>query len=61
MLMIHFDCDSDYKEYGGSKIIGGVNYWGMSEEIVLGICNEMKQFGQVFYEANDFDGKVVEV
>ena len=61
MLVVHFDCDSDYSEFGGSKIIWGVNYWGMSEEIVLGICKEMKQFGQVFYEANDFDGEVVEV
>ena len=61
MLMVHFDCDSDYSEFGGSKIIWGVNYWGMSEEIVLGICKEMKQFGQVFYEANDFDGEVIEV
>ena len=61
MLTAHFDCDSDYSEFGGSKIIWGVNYWGMSEEIVLGICKEMKQFGQVFYEANDFDGEVVKV
>jgi hypothetical protein len=60
MLMVYFDCDSDYSEYSGSKIIWGVNYWGLSEEIVLGICKEMKQFGQVFYEANDFNG-VVEV
>ena len=61
ILMVHFGCDSDYSEFGNSKIIWGVNYWGMSEEIVLGICKEMKQFGQVFYEANDFDGEVVEV
>ena len=61
MLTVYFDCDSDYSEFGNSKIIWGVNYWGMSEEIVLGICKEMKQFGQVFYEANDFDGEVVEV
>lgn len=59
MLMVHFGCDSDYKEYGDSKIIWEVNYWGMNEEIVLGICKEMKQFGQVFYEANDCDGEVV--
>ena len=61
MLTVHFGCDSDYSEFGGSKIIWGVNYWGMSEEIVLGICKGMKQFGQVFYEANDFDGEVIEV
>ena len=33
----------------------------MSEEIILGICNEMKQFGKVFYEANDFDGEVIKI
>lgn len=61
ILTVHFDCDSDYSEFGGSKIIWGVNYWGLSEEIVLGICKEIKPFGQVYYEANDCDGKVVEV
>jgi hypothetical protein len=59
--MIQFDCDSYYSEYGGSKIIWRVNYWGLSEEILLGICKEMKQFGQVFYEANDCDSEIVEV
>lgn len=61
MLSVHFDCDCDYREYRGSKIIWSVNYWGMAEEIILGICKAMKQYGQVFYEANDCDGEVVEV
>lgn len=61
ILTVHFDCDCDYKEYGGSKIIWGVNNWGMSEEIILSICEVMKPFGKVFYEANDCDGEVVEV
>lgn len=26
MLSVHFDCDGDYKEYGGSKIIWSVNW-----------------------------------
>jgi hypothetical protein len=61
ILTVHFDCDCDYKEYEGSKIIWGVNYWGLAEEIVLGICKEMTQFGQVFYEVNDCDGEIVKV
>lgn len=61
MLSVHFDCDCDYKEYGGSKIIWSVNYWGMAEEIILTVCKAMKQYGRVFYEANDCDGDVVEV
>lgn len=61
MMYVHFDCDCDYKEFGGSKIIWSVNYWGMAEEIILGICEVMKQYGQVFYEAKDCDGEVVEV
>jgi hypothetical protein len=61
MLVVHFDCDGDYKEYGDSKIIWSVNYWGLAEEIVLGICEAMKQYGKVFYEANDCDGDIVEV
>lgn len=61
ILIVHFDCDCDYSEYGGSKIIWSVNYWGLAEEIVLSICKEMKQFGKVFYEANDYDSEVVEV
>ena len=63
MLGVYFSCDCDY-EYSGyksPKIIWSVNYWGMAEEIVLGICKVMKQFGQVFYEANDYDGVIVEV
>lgn len=61
MLIVHFDCDCDYKEYGDSKIIWSVNYWGLAEEIVLGICKAMKPYGKVFYEANDFDGDIIEV
>lgn len=61
MLMVHFDCDRDYSEYSGSKIIWTLNYWGLAEEIVLSICKAMKRFGQVYYEANDCDGKIVEV
>ena len=61
ILTVHFGCDSDYSEYGNSKIIWSVNYWGLAEEIILAICKEMKQFGQVFYEANDCNGEVVEV
>lgn len=61
MLGVYFDCDCDYKEYGGSKIIWSVNWWGMAEEIILSICKAMKQYGQVFYEANDCEGEVVEV
>lgn len=61
ILMIHFGCDCDYSEYGNSKIIWSVGYWGMAEEIILSICNAMKQFGQVFYEANDCDGEIVEI
>lgn len=61
MLMVHFDCDSDYSEFGNSKIIWGVNYWGLAEEIILGICKEMKRFGQVFYNADNCGGEVVEV
>jgi hypothetical protein len=61
MLMVHFDCDCDYSEYGGSKIIWSVNNWGLAEEIVLTICKEMKQFGKVFYEVNDCDSEVVEI
>lgn len=61
MLMVHFNCDCDYSEYGSSKIIWSVNYWGLDEEIVLGICQVMKQYGRVFYKATDFDGNIVEV
>lgn len=61
MLGVYFDCDCDYREYGGSKIIWSVNYWGMAEEIILSICKVMKQYGKVFYEANDCDGEIVEV
>jgi hypothetical protein len=61
MLSVHFDCDCDYREYGGSKIIWSVNWWGMAEEIILAVCKAMKQYGKVFYEANDCDGEVVEV
>lgn len=61
MLSVHFDCDSDYSEYGDSKIIWSVNWWGMAEEIILSICEVMKQYGKVFYEANDFDGDTIEV
>jgi len=61
ILMVYFDCDCDYKEYGGSKIIWSVNWWGMAEEIILAVCKAMKQYGKVFYEANDCDGEVVEV
>jgi len=61
MLSVHFDCDSDYSKYGDSKIIWSVNWWGMAEEIILGICKVMKQYGKVFYEANDCDGEIVEV
>jgi len=60
ILGVSFD-SSDYKEYGDSKIIWSVNYWGMAEEIILTICKAMKQYGQVFYEANDCNGEVVEV
>src|SRR4028118_417676 len=49
ILYIHFDCDSDYSEYGDSKIIWNLNYWGMAEEIILSICKAMKQYGRVFY------------
>ena len=61
MLMVHFDCDCDYSEYLGSKIIWSLNYWGLAEEIILSICKAMKRFGQVYYEANGYDGKIVEV
>jgi len=61
MLMVHFGCDSDYGEYGDSKIIWSVNYWGMAEEIILGICKAMKQYGRVFHQENDFDGSFIEV
>jgi len=61
MLSVHFGCDSDYSEYGDSKIIWSVNYWGLAEEIVLNICKAMKQYGRVFYEANDCNGIIVEV
>ena len=61
MLMVHFDCDCYYSEYPGSKIIWSLSYWGLAEEIILSICKAMKRFGQVYYEANDCDGKIVEV
>jgi hypothetical protein len=61
MLSVHFGCDCDYSEYGGSKIIWSVNWWGMAEEIILAVCKAMKQYGRVFYEANDYDGEIVEV
>jgi len=61
ILGVYFDCDCDYKEYGDSKIIWNVTKWGMAEEIILAVCKAMKQYGQVFYEANDCDGEVVEV
>lgn len=61
MLMIHFDCDCDYSEYGESKIIWSLNYWGMAEEIVMSICKVMTDYGQVFYEARDCDDLIVEV
>lgn len=61
MLGVYFDSSSDYKEYGSSKIIWSVNWWGMAEEIILTVCKVMKQYGRVFYEANDCDGDVVEV
>lgn len=60
-MFVHFDCDCDKKQYGGSKIIWSVNYWGLAEEIILTVCKAMKQYGRVFYEANDCDGDVVEV
>lgn len=61
MMFVHFDCDYDYEEYGSPVIIWSVNWWGMAEEIVLTVCKAMKQYGRVFYEANDCDGEVVEV
>ena len=61
MLSVHFDCDCDYKEYGKAKIIWSVNYWGMAEEIVLSICNAMKEYGRVFYEASDCEDNIVEI
>lgn len=53
MLHVHFNCDLDYSEYGDKKIIWSVSYWGMAEEIVLAICEAMKPYGRVFYQAND--------
>jgi len=61
ILMVHFDCDSDYSEYGDKEIIWSLSYWGLAEEIVLSICEGMKQYGKVYYEANDCDGDIVEV
>lgn len=61
MLMVHFDCDGDYKEYGDSKIIWSLNCWGLAEDIVLAICEKMKRFGRVFYEAKNCDDLIVEV
>ena len=61
MLTVHFNCNGDYSEYPGSKIIWSLNTWGLAEEIILSICKVMTQFGQVFYEANDYEGIVVEV
>lgn len=60
-MFVHFGCDCDYKEYESPVISWNVNYWGMAEEIILTVCKAMKQCGQVFYEANDCDGEVVEV
>jgi hypothetical protein len=31
----------------------------MAEEIILAVCNAMKQYGKVFYKASDYDGEVV--
>lgn len=61
MMFVHFGCDCDYEEYESPVISWSVNYWGMAEEIILGICKAMKQYGKVFYEANDCDSEVVEV
>lgn len=61
MLSVHFDCDGDYREYGSPVIIWSVNWWGMAEEVIFTVCKAMKQYGRVFYEANDYDGDVVEV
>ena len=61
MLGIHFDCDCDYNEYGKEKIIWSINWWGMAEEIILTVCKAMTRYGKVFYEANDYDGEVVEI
>lgn len=33
----------------------------MAEETILTVCKAMKQYGRVFYEANDCSGEIVEV
>lgn len=61
ILTVNFGCDCDYSEYGDSKIIWSINCWGLADEIVLSVCEAMKEYGRVFYVANDAEDNAVEV
>lgn len=55
-LNIHFDCDSDGEGRGyedGSKLILSLGAWGSSVEIMRGVLNELKVYGQVYLIEND--------
>jgi hypothetical protein len=52
-LSVFFDFDSDYSEYGDSKIIWRVNTWGRAEEIVHAIGFALQDGDGFYYCAND--------
>lgn len=59
MLFICLDCDGDLKNHeeiqGDSCIWFSLGYWGSSVEIMKGVLNFMKQYGDCYIDENDCD------
>ena len=53
-LFVTHNCSNDYSDtYNGEKIIFTLGCWGKSEEIMMVIAEDIKEFGDIYYIHND--------
>lgn len=61
-LFITHNCSNDYSEiYEGDKIIFSLGHGGNYEEVMSTIAESIKEFGNIYYRDNDFDGEFVKL
>jgi len=54
-LSINHSCSCEYEDiYDGDKIIFSLGCWGLSREIMMVVADSVKEFGDVYYQHNDY-------
>lgn len=61
-MYVFFDFDSDHSDtYKGSKITFDLSAWGSSELIIKSVAEAFKDWGDVYYCANDCSDEFVKL